>query len=130
MYHLYHDKQYSAPASHPAQAITPSTQWLAQGYHRVATTSASIRAWCGRHQHHPMRWWTAVTPQGSWAGGRHPPPPAVQQARRLSLRRHGAVGRRSRPPLRDAGKWDGISLLSAQDLSDDRPGFVAMRAAG
>ena len=51
----------NAPASHPEQAITHRRMAQRTGLppSRQHTTRASIRAWCGRHQHRPMRWWMA-----------------------------------------------------------------------
>ena len=129
MYHLYHENTYQRPGIPPGAGNHPSDQWLAaQGYYRVASTPPAPSA--------GMVWQASTppyalvdgvsTPQGQWVVDDNPAP---QRYSKLALKRAlsdmglwGAV----KAAIEDAGRWDDFVL--AQDLSDDDPDFVAMRA--
>ena len=131
MYHLYHDSTYQRPGIPPGAGDHPSDQWLnAQGYHRVAPqppAPASGMVWQASTPPYALVDGVS-TPQGQWVVD-DTPQPTVRYSK-LKLKRAlsdmglwGAV----KAAIEDAGRWDDFVL--AQDLSDDDPDFVAMKAA-
>lgn len=129
MYHLYHDNTYQRPGIPPGAGNHPSDQWLnAQGYHRVAPqppAPAAGMVWQAATPPYALVDGVSV-PQGAWVIDDNPPP---QRYSKLALKRAlsdmglwGVV----KAAIEDAGRWDDFVL--AQELSDDDPDFIAMKA--
>ena len=131
MYHLYIDSTFQRPGIPPGAGPHPSDAWLnAQGYYRVAPqpTPPSFG----------MVWQAATppyalvdglsTPQGQWVADDTPQPPTRYS--KLKLKRalsDMGLWATVKAAIEDAGRWD--DFVIAQDLSDDDPDFIAMKAA-
>jgi hypothetical protein len=131
MYHLYHDNTFQRPGIPPGAGNHPSDAWLnAQGYYRVASTPpapASCMAWQASTPPYALVDGVS-TPQGQWVVDDMPQPPTRYS--KLALKRalsDMGLWAQVKAAIEDAGRWDDFVL--AQDLSDDDPDFVAMRAA-
>ena len=130
MYHLYHDSTYQRPGIPPGAGNHPSDQWLnAQGYHRVASTPpapASGMVWQAATPPYALENGVS-TPQGAWVVDDNPAPIKYSKLKLKRALSDMGLWSQVKAAIEDAGRWDDFVL--AQDLSDDDPDFVAMRAA-
>ena len=130
MYHLYANSTFQRPGIPPGAGNHPSDQWLAaQGYYRVAPqppAPASGMVWQASTPPYALVDGVS-TPQGQWVVDDNPPPVRYSKFKLKRALSDMGLWLQVKAAIEAAGRWDDFVL--AQDLSDDDPDFVAMKAA-
>ena len=130
MYHLYANSTFQRPGIPPGAGAHPSDAWLnAQGYHRVANLpQAPSVGMVWQASTPPYALVDGVsTPQGQWVVDDNPAPIKYSKFKLKRALSDMGLWSQVKAAIEDAGRWDDFVL--AQDLSDDDPDFVAMKAA-